>query len=156
MGWRAPDGWRVSSGIGPYRSLSGAAAEEATIVARQLETTSEELHRLRVLSGALEGGLGRLAGGGQNLANGIDRIAGGAQTLGQGIGRLGAGAGRLATGLGALENGTDSLESGLAGGYRRSYPLQAGLSRAAASAVRSSTRSRSCVASHPASSDPAI
>jgi RND superfamily putative drug exporter len=113
----------------------GPRAEEATIVARQLETTSEELHRLRVLGGALEGGLGRLAGGGQKLANGIDRIAGGAQTLGQGIGRLGAGAGRLATGLGALENGTDSLASGLAGGYMRSYPLQAGLSRAAASAL---------------------
>jgi RND superfamily putative drug exporter len=110
-------------------------AEEATISARQLESTSEELHRLRELSSALEGGLGRLAGGGKHLSSGIGRLAGGAGTLESGLGRLGAGAGRLATGLGALEEGTGSLESGLAAGFRRSYPLQTGLRRAAASAA---------------------
>jgi RND superfamily putative drug exporter len=110
-------------------------AEEAAISARQLESTSEALHRLRELSGALEGGLGRLAGGGKHLASGIGRLTEGAGSLESGLGRLGAGAGRLATGLGALEEGTGSLESGLAGGYRRSYPLQTGLRRAAASAA---------------------
>ncbi len=110
-------------------------AEDATIAARQLESTSEELHRLRELSTALEGGLGRLAGGGNHLAHGIGRLAGGAGNLQDGLVRLGAGAGRLATGLGALEEGTGSLESGLSSGYRRSYPLQTGLRRAAASAA---------------------
>ena len=110
-------------------------AEQATIVARELESTSEELHRLRVLGNALEGGLGRLAGGGKRLASGIGRLAGGAGNLGSGLVRLGTGADHLATGLGALEGGTGSLESGLAGGYRRSYHLQAGLRRAAASAT---------------------
>ena len=110
-------------------------AEQATIVARELESTSEELHRLRELGSALEGGLGRLSGGGRRLASGIGRLAGGAGNLGTGLGRLGAGAGRLVTGLGALESGTGSLASGLAGGYRRSHPLQAGLRRAAASAA---------------------
>ena len=110
-------------------------AEEAAILARKLESTSEELHRLRGLGGALENGLGRLAGGGQKLANGIGRIAGSAGNLNSGLYRLGAGVGRLAKGLGALEEGTGSLESGLAGGYRRSHPLQTGLHRAAASAA---------------------
>ena len=110
-------------------------AEDATIAARQLESTSEELHRLRELSTALEGGLGRLAGGGNHLAHGIGRLAGGAGNLQDGLVRLGAGAGRLATGLGALEEGTGSLESGLSSGYRRSYPLQTGLRRAASSAA---------------------
>ncbi len=108
-------------------------AEDATIAARQLESTSEELHRLHELSAVLEGGLGRLAGGGKHLAKGIGSLTGGAGELGSGLARLGAGAGRLATGLGALEEGSGSLESGLAGGYRRSYPLQTGLRRAARS-----------------------
>ena len=111
-------------------SLAGQA-EEATIVARELESTSEELHRLRALGGALQGGLGRLAGGGQQLANGLGQLAGGATSLGDGLGRLGAGADRLTEGLGALEGGAGSLRSGLAGGYRRSYPLEAGLRHAA-------------------------
>ncbi len=109
-------------------------AEQATIVARELESTSEELHRLREVGGALEGGLGRLSGGGRHLASGIGRLAAGAGTLRSGLDRLGTGAGRLVTGLGALESGTGSLQRGLAGGYRHSYPLQAGLRRAAASA----------------------
>ena len=110
-------------------------AEEATIVARELESTSEELHRLRVLGSALEGGLGRLAGGGQAARKRHRAPRRRRREPGSGLGRLGAGADRLATGLGALEDGAGSLESGLAGGYRRSYPLQAGLRRAAASAA---------------------
>jgi len=112
----------------------GSQAEQATLVARELESTSEELHRLRELGSALEGGLGRLSGGGRQLASGIGHLAGGAGNLGSGLGRLGAGAGRLVTGLGALESGTSSLGGALAGGYRRSHALQAGLQRAAASA----------------------
>src|SRR5262249_1638003 len=41
----------------------------------------------------------------------------------------------LASGLGSLESGASSLRNGLAGGYARSYPLQAGLRHAAASAA---------------------
>jgi RND superfamily putative drug exporter len=110
-------------------------AEQATILARVLESNREELHRLRETAGALEGGLGRLGAGGRRLASGIRRLAAGAGSLGSGLDRLGSGAGRLATGLGALESGAGALEGGLAGGFRRSYPLQAGLRRAARSAA---------------------
>ncbi|MGA8744631.1 MAG: MMPL family transporter [Solirubrobacterales bacterium] len=115
-------------------SLS-SQSEQAVIVARELESASEELHRLRGLGDALEGGLGRLSGGGQRLAGGIGHLAGSAGSLGSGLGRLGAGAGRLVTGLGALQGGAGSLGSALSGGYRRSFRLQAGLHKAAASAA---------------------
>ena len=145
-GSNVPGDWRANSKPPPAAiPLCARRPKQATIVARELESTSEELHRLRELGSALEGGQGRLAGGGRRLAGGIGRLAGGAGNLGAGLGRLGAGAGRLVTGLGALESGTGSLESGLAGGYRRSYPLQAGLRRAAASAAplqREATRLR--------------
>ncbi len=110
-------------------------AEQARIVASELEVANEQLHHLRVVGGALEGGLGRLSKGGQRLAGGVGQIAEAAGGLKTDLGRLGGGAGRLATGLGALEGGTGALESGLSSGYRRSAPLQSGLRRAAASAA---------------------
>ena len=105
-------------------------ATQATIVERALETTHEELQRLSGVANGLNGGLERLASGGQRIAGGTQRLSAAASGLVGGLQRLQGGARRLAGGLGELKGGAGALQHGLAGGYRRSHPLQAGLRRA--------------------------
>jgi putative drug exporter of the RND superfamily len=105
-------------------------AHEAAILAQALAATRDELRRLRGVAVDLNGGLNRLASGGERLETGSERLASAAGGLSGGLSRLGDGAERLAAGLGALEGGADALQRGLADGFHRSYPLQAGLRRA--------------------------
>jgi RND superfamily putative drug exporter len=74
--------------------------------------------------------MGKLAAGGQKLADGTERLAAGAGSLAPGLHRLAAGSGALANGLSRLQGGTETLASGLSDGYARSAPLQGGLARA--------------------------
>ena len=80
--------------------------------------------------------------------------------VGDGVARLSAGATSLAAGIARLSGGTEALEQSLAEGFRRSYPLQAGLQRASVRVVSTgrlarTPRRRVCGAAPPASSTPA-
>ena len=107
-----------------------SAAHEASVLASVLAGNREELARLRAQAAVLNRGLGRLYAGGRRLNGGSQRLADEAGRLGDGLGTLQGGAEELSGGLGALRGGVEELSGGLADGYRRSYPLQQGLSRA--------------------------
>ncbi len=105
-------------------------ARQAAIVERALSTTHEDLQRLSSTANSLNRGLERLASGGARLEGGTRRLSGAASGLRGGLMSLEGGARRLAAGLAELQGGAGALQRGLSGGYRRSYPLQAGLRRA--------------------------
>jgi RND superfamily putative drug exporter len=109
-------------------------ASQARALARVLSSTRNEVRQLREQAGQLNAALNRLVAGGNRLETGTKRLSGAAGGLMGGLRRLGAGAGRLASGLGALEGGAGTLQRKLAGGFRSSYPLQAGLARASVQA----------------------
>jgi RND superfamily putative drug exporter len=126
---------RLESAASSDRSLA-AAAHEAEVLASVLSSNREELARLRAQARGLNTGLGKLYSGGKRLSGGSARLASEAQGLSGGLGELGGGAEALADGLGELEGGAEALSGGLAEGFRRSYPLQQGLSRAGARVSR--------------------
>jgi RND superfamily putative drug exporter len=85
----------------------------------------------------LSAGATKLAEGGQELLAADKRLAREARRLGTrvapvgtGVARLSAGATTLAAGIARLTGGTEALQKSLGEGFRRSYPLQAGLRRA--------------------------
>jgi RND superfamily putative drug exporter len=105
-------------------------ANQAEELVRSLAAARDEIRKLRSTAYRLNGGMVKLAGGGDRLAKGTSRLADGASQLGSGLTRLAGGAGALASGLGRLSGGTAALASGLSDGYSRSEPLQSGLRRA--------------------------
>ncbi|MGB7587497.1 MAG: MMPL family transporter, partial [Solirubrobacterales bacterium] len=115
-------------------------AEKSKEVTSWVVTTLIGLKRLTPVVERLSEGLDKIEGGGRKLARGSARLASAASRLGEGLTRLGGGASALANGLSQLTGGTSTLAEGLALGYHRSYPLQAGLRRAAVRVVSSGAR----------------
>src|SRR6478752_922581 len=72
----------------------------------------------------------RLLAADKKLARESKRLVSGVAPVGDGIARLSSGATVLAAGIARLSGGTEALEQSLGEGFRRSYPLQAGLRRA--------------------------
>lgn len=107
-------------------------ASQARALAHVLSATRNEVRQLREEGRQLNAALNRLVSGGNRLEDGTKRLSEAATGLTAGLQRLGAGTGRLASGLGALEGGAGTLQRKLASGFHRSYPLQAGLTRASA------------------------
>ncbi len=112
-------------------------AEESRQVGSWLTSTIFNLKQMTPLVERLSAGLNQIEHGGNQLAHGSARLASAAASLGHGLTRLGDGATALAAGLTRLTNGTSTLQENLAAGFRRSYPLQAGLRRAGVRVVSS-------------------
>jgi putative drug exporter of the RND superfamily len=106
------------------------AASQARALARAIAFDGNEVRRLRDVSLDVNGGMNRLASGGERLEDGVGRLAQATGGLSQGLERLGDGAGRLAEGLIELQGGAGALQDGLSTGFHRSYPLQVRLRRA--------------------------
>jgi putative drug exporter of the RND superfamily len=115
-------------------------AGEARKVTSWLVTGVHELKRLSSLAGRLSDGSQRLVAADRRLAREAQRLENGVAPVGDGLARLSAAATVLAAGVARLTDGTESLSGSLAEGYRRSYPLQAGLRRGAIR-IRSTGRS---------------
>jgi len=105
-------------------------AHKAAVLASVLASDREELARLRGQAATLNTGLARLSAGTKRLHGGSRKLASEAGRLSGGLESLRAGAERLAAGLAALNGGVESLSANLAEGFRRSEPLEQGLSRA--------------------------
>jgi RND superfamily putative drug exporter len=106
------------------------AANRARVLAGAIAFTRDEVRRLREVAIKLNGGLDRLASGGEKLRDGSRQLAAKAAGLSVGLERLGGGAEALRDGLGALRGGNEALSGGLGEGFRRSHPLQVRLRRA--------------------------
>jgi putative drug exporter of the RND superfamily len=115
-------------------------AEEAEQVTAWLVTGIIALKRLSSAAKQLSEGLNQIESGGSKLAGGAARLAREAGSLDSGLGQLGTATTALAAGLGQLSGGTSALEQSLAEGYRRSYPLQAGLRRATVRVISGNAR----------------
>jgi RND superfamily putative drug exporter len=103
---------------------------EAEKITSWLVTGVQELKRLSSLAGRISDGAQRLLAADKRLSRESERLAKGVAPVGDGISRLSAGATVLAAGIARLTGGTEALGRSLGEGYRRSYPLQAGLRRA--------------------------
>jgi RND superfamily putative drug exporter len=114
-------------------------ADEAEQITSWLVTGVHELKRLSSLAGRLSDGSQRLLAADRRLARESERLSSGVAPLGDGLSRLSAGATVLAAGIARLTGGTEALGQSLAEGYRRSYPLQAGLRRASVRIVSTGT-----------------
>ncbi len=115
-------------------------AGEARQVTSWLVTGVQELKRLSSLAGRLSDGSQRLVAADRRLAREAQRLETGVAPVGDGLARLSAAATALAAGVARLTDGTETLSGSLAEGYRRSYPLQAGLRRGSIR-IRSTGRS---------------
>jgi RND superfamily putative drug exporter len=114
-------------------ALQGRLVEdsgEAEAITSWLVTGVHELKRLSSLAGRISDGSQRLLAADRRLSGESARLAKGVAPVGDGISRLSAGATVLAAGIARLTGGTEALGQSLGEGYRRSYPLQAGLRRA--------------------------
>jgi putative drug exporter of the RND superfamily len=134
----------------------GTLPEELTALQERLLADAEEAEQVtawlvsgviiikRLASGAdrLSDGLRRLEGAGKRVARGSARLSRAASQLDDGLERLGTGATRLAAGIARLGGGASALEENLASGFSRSYPLQAGLQRAAVQVLTNEVRLR--------------
>jgi RND superfamily putative drug exporter len=92
-------------------------------------STIENLEKLARGSVRLREGLYRLARGAKQISGTLESQSARTQQLSAGLPRLVGGARRLAWAVERIAGGVGQLRDGLAGGYRRSYPLQAGLER---------------------------
>jgi RND superfamily putative drug exporter len=104
--------------------------EETEKVTSWLVTGVETLKKLSSGAGQLAGAGQRLLAADKKLARESKRLVSGVAPVGDGIARLSSGATVLAAGIARLAGGTEALEQSLGEGFRRSYPLQAGLQRA--------------------------
>ncbi len=105
-------------------------AGESEQITSWLVTGVHTLKRLSSGAGKLTEAGQRLLGADKRLARESKRLVAGVAPVGDGIARLGSGATALAAGIARLAGGTEALEQSLGEGFRRSYPLQAGLGRA--------------------------
>jgi RND superfamily putative drug exporter len=105
-------------------------ADESEQVSSWLVTGVEQLKRLSGLAGRLSEAAQRLLAADRRLARESQRLVQGVAPVGDGLARLSAGATTLAAGIAQLTGGTEALSQNLGEGFRRSYPLQAGLRRA--------------------------
>ena len=115
-------------------------ASESEQVTSWLVTGVHELKRLSSLAKQLADGAQRLAAADRRLANESERLVEGVSPVGDAISRLSAGATVLAAGIARLTGGTEALSQSLGEGYRRSYPLQAGLRRASVRILSTGSR----------------
>ncbi len=117
-------------------------AEEAEQVTAWLVSGMIIVKRLASGADRLTEGLDRLETAGGKLARGSARLSRAASSLDDGLGQLGAGASALAAGISRLGGGASALEENLAVGFSRSYPLQAGIQRAAVQVLSNDARLR--------------
>ncbi len=110
-------------------------AHETEQVTLFLVTGVHTLKRLSSGANQLADAGQRLLAADKKLARESKRLVSAVAPVGDGIARLGAAATALAAGIAQLAGGTKELEQSLGEGFRRSYPLQAGLSRAAVRVV---------------------
>ncbi len=138
----------------PYApEYNGLPGELATLQARLDEDAGESEQVTSFLVSSIQSlrrlsnGAAKIAEAGQRilradkrLARESERLVEGVSPVGGGIERLGAGATALAAGIARLTGGTEALQVALAEGYRRSYPLQAGLRRASVRVIAGGDR----------------
>ncbi len=148
-------GTNPASGAAYAAGYAGLPAELAAVRGRLLEdvkesqrltyyvtSTIENLQRLANGGLKLREGLYRLARGAKQLAAVLGQQAGRAKELSDGLPRLTGGARRLQSGVERLASAIGQLRDGLAGGYHRSYRLQAGLRRGAVRVLSTDRRLR--------------
>ncbi len=124
---RLRSGLRAAAAADP--SLTGELREAERLV-EALTLARNQAKRAHVLATRLHSGQVTLAKGGARLHSGTGKLARQAHALPSGLAELRSGATQLAGGLESLTGGADALSRNLAGGFRRSRPLQGGLSRA--------------------------
>jgi RND superfamily putative drug exporter len=95
-----------------------------------LTSTVAGLERLATGSLTLREGLYRLARATKRIQRTLSAQVSRARLLRTGLPRLTHGADRLAAGTAQITGGIERLRDGLSGGYRHSYPLEAGLQHA--------------------------
>ena len=126
---RLRDSLRARAAADP--ALTGELREAEALLGT-LVLARNQAKRTHVLASRLRAGQASLAAAGERLHVGAGRLTKRARALPAALTELRGGAARLAGGLGALTGGADALSGNLAAGYRRSRPLQGGLSRAGA------------------------
>jgi RND superfamily putative drug exporter len=115
-------------------------AGESESVTSFLVSSIQALRRLSAGADQLADAGVRIYRADKRLARESRRLVEGVEPVGDALVRLSTGATALAAGIARLTGGTEALETNLAEGFQRSYPLQAGLTRASVRIVSTGNR----------------
>lgn len=119
----------VGTGVNRAQDQFGLGLYLAGEIGKRGRQSQRSVAVLARSSMRLDQGLRRLRQGSRKVSDGIGRAAGGSEELTPGLQLLTHGAAQLSGGLGQIESGTGRLASGLGGGAHESRLLAGGLGR---------------------------